>query len=138
MPTLYGLSYSRESLAPGSVGDRRLEDLGHTKNLIIRAATTRPAINGDLLAGVNYAGDLVQIGSGGMYDRMARTHPERYIVMDVGMRDVDRDDQYCRSALRDCCLASHDGLAPGLFGGQDHVAINTTEPRLHAETHPNR
>ena len=27
-------------LAPGSVGDRRLEDLGHTKNLVMRAATT--------------------------------------------------------------------------------------------------
>src|SRR6202166_5423389 len=59
---------------------------------------------------------------------MARMHRERYIVMGVGMRDVDRDDQYSRSALRDCCLAGHDGLAPGLFGGQDHVAIDATAP----------
>jgi hypothetical protein len=28
-----------------------------------------------------------------------------YIVMDVGMQDVDRDDQYCHSALCDCRLA---------------------------------
>src|SRR5450631_2592996 len=59
---------------------------------------------------------------------MARMHRERYIVMDVGMRDVDRDDQDCRSAPGDGCLAGHDGLAPGLFGGQDHVAIDATAP----------
>src|ERR1700688_1395915 len=59
---------------------------------------------------------------------MARMHRERYIVMDVGMRDVDRDDQYRHSAPRDCCLAGHDSLAPGLFGGQDHVAIYAAAP----------
>src|SRR5277367_2317809 len=47
-------------LAPGSVGDRRLEGLGHTKNLVMRAATTGPAIDSDLLAGIDYAGDLAQ------------------------------------------------------------------------------
>ena len=51
---------------------------------------------------VDDGGDLVQIGIGGTYDRMARMHRERYIVMDVGMRDVDRNDQYGHSALRDC------------------------------------
>src|SRR5580658_3449672 len=55
-------------------------------------------------------------------------HRERYIVMDVGMRDVDRNDQYRRSAPRDGRLAGHDGLAPGLFGGQDHVAIDAAAP----------
>jgi hypothetical protein len=44
------------------------------------------------------------------------------------MRDVDRDDQNGRAALGDCRLAGHDCLAPGLFGGQDHVAIDTTAP----------
>src|ERR1700681_4008347 len=48
--------------------------------------------------------------------------------MDVGVRDVDRDDQYRHSALRDGRLAGHDGLAPGLFGGQDHVAIDADAP----------
>ncbi|MEI9988339.1 MAG: hypothetical protein WDN69_37715 [Aliidongia sp.] len=48
--------------------------------------------------------------------------------MDVGMRDVDRHDQDCRAALRDGRLAGHDGLAPGLFGGQDHVAIDAAAP----------
>ena len=106
------------------MGDRRLEDFGRTKNLVMRATATRPAIDGDLLAGIDDAGDLIEIGIGGPYDRMARMHCERYIVMDVGMRNVDRDDQYRHSALRDCRLAGHDGLAPGLFGGQDHVAID--------------
>jgi hypothetical protein len=115
-------------LAPGRVGDRRLEDLGHTKNLVMRAATTRPAIDGDLLAGIDDAGDLVQIGIDGTYDRMARMHRERHIVMGVGVRDVDRDDQDRHAALGDGRLAGHDGLAPRLFGGQDHVAIDATAP----------
>ena len=55
-------------------------------------------------------------------------HSEWYIVMDVGVRDIDRDDEYRRPAFRDGCLAGHDGLAPGLFGGQDHVAIDATAP----------
>src|SRR6202035_3310924 len=83
---------------------------------------------GDLLARIDYAGDLLQIRIGGTYDRMARMHRERYIVLDVGMRDVDRNDQYGHSALRDCRLAGHDGLTPGLLGGQDHVAIDATAP----------
>src|ERR1700679_2326586 len=55
-------------------------------------------------------------------------HRERYIVMDVGVRDIDWDDQHRHSALRDGRLTGHDGLAPGLFGGQDHVAIDAAAP----------
>src|SRR6266436_176302 len=115
-------------LAARSVSYRRLENLGHTKNLIMCTTTTCPAIDSDLLARIYYGGDFVQIGIGGAYDWIARMHGERYVVVDVGMRDVDRDDQYRHSALRDCCLAGHHGLAPCLFGGQDHVTIDAAAP----------
>ena len=37
---IVGVVVFEEILAPGRVGDRRLEDLGHAKNLLMRAAAT--------------------------------------------------------------------------------------------------
>src|SRR5579862_3731806 len=110
------------------MGDGRLEDLGRAKNLVMRATATCPAIDGDLLAGVDDGRDLIQIGIGRAYDRLAGMDRVRYVVFDVGMRDVDRNDQDGHTLLRDCRLASHDGLAPSLLGGQDHVAIDADAP----------
>src|SRR5580692_4383357 len=110
------------------MGDRRFEDLGRSKNLVVLAMATCPAIDGDLLAGIDDGRDLVQIRIGGTYDRLAGMYRVRHIVLGVGMRDVDRNDQDCHTALRDCRLAGHDGLAAGLFGGQDHVAIDADAP----------
>ena len=62
-------------------------------------------------------GDVVQVSIGGTYDRLTRMHRERYIVLDVGMGDVDRHNQHRHAALREGRLAGHDGFAPGLFGG---------------------
>src|SRR5277367_1810742 len=110
------------------MGDRCLEDLGRAKNLVMRATATCPAIDGDLLAGVDDGRDLIEIGIVGAYDRTADMYRVRHFVFDIGMRDIDRNDQDGHSALRDCRLASHDGLAPRLFGGQDHVAIDADAP----------
>src|SRR5580692_3562719 len=110
------------------MGDRRLEELGRAKNLVVCATATCTAIDGDLLAGIDDGRDLIQIGIVGAYDRTARMYRIRHILFDVGMRDVDRNDQDGHSTLRDCRLASHDGLAPRLLGGQDHVAIDADAP----------
>ena len=100
--------------------DGRFQALGKLDHLVMGVHTTGSRINRDVRAFRQHCGDPIQILVARPYDRLVDMDAKRRLVDRIRIRDVDRENENCHSALGDRRLTRHDCLTQRLLWRQYH------------------
>ena len=130
-----GIVVLEEVLGTRRVGDGRLQPVGQGDDLVMGAVAARATIDRDLRAGTEHLRDAIEFGVARLHYRRRPVHGERWVVGDLRLGNVDRQDQHCDAALRQGGLRRHRCLAPRLARRADLAAENTASPVDRREIH---